>query len=69
MSIVKEDSLSVIRLILATILTPLMLMAVTAQQKEIDSIKQILNAQTPLEKVKSLNELSWYYKNFDSLNR
>ncbi len=36
-----------------------------AQQKEIDSIKQVLRSQEPLEQVKSLNELSWYYKNFD----
>ncbi len=38
---------------------------VNSQQREIDSIKQILNTQEPLEQVKSLNELSWYYKNFD----
>lgn len=34
-----------------------------AQQKEIDSIKQVLPAQEALDQVKSFNELSWYYKN------
>ncbi|MFK7953859.1 MAG: DUF2225 domain-containing protein [Ekhidna sp.] len=34
-----------------------------SQQKEIDSIKQILSTQPSLEQVASLNELSWYYKN------
>jgi signal transduction histidine kinase len=36
-----------------------------SQQKEIDSIKQALPLQSPLDQVASLNELSWYYKNFD----
>ena len=35
------------------------------QQKEIDSIKQVLLSQSPLEQVASFNELSWYYKNSD----
>lgn len=36
---------------------------ISAQQKEIDSIKSVLPSQEPLDKVLSLNELSWYYKN------
>ena len=36
-----------------------------SQQKEIDSIKQALPNQESLDKVRSLNELAWYYKNSD----
>ncbi len=36
-----------------------------AQQVEIDSIKRVLPSQNSLDQVKSLNELSWYYRNFD----
>ncbi|MEP5613960.1 MAG: DUF2225 domain-containing protein [Cyclobacteriaceae bacterium] len=45
-------------------LTALLLSVINfAQQKEIDSIKFALPKQEPLDQVKSLNELSWYYKN------
>lgn len=36
-----------------------------AQQQEIDSIKTALQTQKGPDRVKSLNELSWYYKNID----
>lgn len=36
-----------------------------SQQTAIDSIKQLLPFQNPMEKIQSLNELSWHYKNFD----
>ncbi len=36
-----------------------------SQQNIIDSIKQVLPNQSPIEQVASLNELSWYYKNFN----
>ena len=39
--------------------------ATYCQQVEIDSIKRILETQTQLDQVKSLNELAWYYRNFD----
>ena len=35
------------------------------QQKEIDSLKFALIAQKGIDRVHSLNELSWYYKNID----
>ncbi|MTI41239.1 tetratricopeptide repeat-containing sensor histidine kinase [Fulvivirga lutimaris] len=35
------------------------------QQEEIDSIKRVVATQSQLDQVKSLNELAWYYRNFD----
>lgn len=37
----------------------------SSQQKEIDSLKQVLPNQERLEQVGILNKLSWHYKNFD----
>ncbi|MEQ9402498.1 MAG: sensor histidine kinase [Cyclobacteriaceae bacterium] len=48
-----------------SIATLLAVLSCYSQQKEIDSIKTVLPEQVPLDKVKSLNELSWYYKNSD----
>lgn len=39
--------------------------AAYGQQDKIDSIKTVLQDQSGEEKISSLNELSWYYKNFD----
>lgn len=36
-----------------------------SQQREIDSIKNVMADQSELDKVKSYNELAWYYRNFD----
>ena len=36
-----------------------------AQQLEIDSLKSSIQTQKGIDKIKSLNELSWYYKNID----
>lgn len=37
----------------------------SAQQREIDSIKNVIQSQEGLEKIQSLNELSWYYRNIE----
>ncbi|QSE97090.1 tetratricopeptide repeat-containing sensor histidine kinase [Fulvivirga lutea] len=39
--------------------------ATFCQQKEVDSLKTVLTSQEPIDKVKSLNELAWYYRNYD----
>ncbi len=48
-----------------TVLGLILSATLIAQQKEIDSIKQVLPSQEPLDQVRSWNELSWYYKNSD----
>ena len=53
------------KIAICTILGLILSVTVFAQQKEIDSIKQVLPEQSPLEQVQSWNELSWYYKNSD----
>lgn len=53
------------KIAICTVLGMIMSANVIAQQKEIDSIKQVLPTQEPLDQVKSWNDLSWYYKNSD----
>ncbi|MEP1034338.1 tetratricopeptide repeat protein [Ekhidna sp.] len=36
-----------------------------SQNREIDSLKEVLMSQEKLDKIQSLNELSWQYKNFN----
>lgn len=43
----------------------LMMNSIFGQPSEIDSIKNVLITQTQLDQVRSLNELAWYYRNFD----
>lgn len=51
------------KIAICTALCMLVTATLIAQQHEIDSIKQVLPSQTPLEQVQSWNQLSWYYKN------
>lgn len=53
------------KIAICTLLGVIMFANLVAQQKEIDSIKQVLPTQEPLDQVKSWNDLSWYYKNSD----
>ncbi|MEQ9165921.1 MAG: sensor histidine kinase [Fulvivirga sp.] len=53
------------RKVLTCIGMVLMINSIFGQPSEIDSIKNVLITQTQLDQVKSLNELAWYYRNFD----
>lgn len=53
------------KLAICTVLGLILSATMIAQQKEIDSIKQVLPTQEPLDQIKSWNELSWYYRNSD----
>ncbi len=53
------------KIAICTVLGVILSATLIAQQKEIDSIKQVLPTQAPLDQVKSWNDLSWYYKNSD----
>lgn len=53
------------KIAICTVLSLVLSVTVVAQQKEIDSIKQVLPNQEPLDQVKSWNDLSWYYNNSD----
>ncbi|MEQ8574544.1 MAG: tetratricopeptide repeat protein, partial [Fulvivirga sp.] len=53
------------RKVLTCIGMVLMMNSIFGQPSEIDSIKNVLITQTQLDQVRSLNELAWYYRNFD----
>ncbi|MEQ8472995.1 MAG: sensor histidine kinase [Marinoscillum sp.] len=51
--------------IIATAFALCLMLSISAQNQQIDSLKFLLNKQTGRDRVGSLNELSWYYKNIN----